>query len=48
MAVSYWTNYLGQDVILAEQEAKDERLAIELDNFMESAIGSRPNKGTWI
>jgi len=48
MAVSYWTNYLGQDVILAEREAKDERLAIELDNFMESAIGSRPNKGTWI
>jgi hypothetical protein len=48
MAVSYWTNYLGQDVILAEQEAKNERLAIELDNFMESAIGSRPNKGTWI
>jgi hypothetical protein len=48
MAVSYWTNYLGQDVILAEQEAKDERLAIELDNFMESTIGSRPNKGSWI
>ena len=48
MAVSYWTNYLGQDVILAEREAKDERLAIELDNFMESAIGSRPNKGTWM
>ena len=48
MAVSYWTNYLGQDVILAEREAKDERLAIELDNFMESAIGSRPNKGSWI
>jgi hypothetical protein len=48
MAVSYWTNYLGQDVILAEREAKDERLAIELDNFMESTIGSRPNKGSWI
>ena len=48
MAVTYWTNYLGQDVILAERDAKDERLAIELDNFMESAIGSRPNKGTWI
>jgi len=48
MAVTYWTNYLGQDVILAEREAKDERLAIELDNFMESTIGSRPNKGSWI
>lgn len=48
MAVTYWTNYLGQDVILAEREAKDERLAIELDNFMESTIGSRPNKSSWI
>ena len=48
MAVTYWTNYLGQDIILAERDAKNERLAIELDSFMESTIGHKVNKGSWI
>ena len=48
MAVTYWTNYLGQDIILAERDAKDERLAIELESFMESTIGHKANKGSWI
>jgi len=48
MAVAYWTNYLGQDVILAEREAKNERLAIELDRFMERAIGKKSSKTSWI
>ena len=48
MAVAYWTNYLGQDVILAEREAKNERLAIELDRFMEHAVGKKSAKTSWI
>ena len=48
MAVAYWTNYLGQDVILAEREAKNERLSIELDRFMEHAVGKKSAKTSWI
>jgi hypothetical protein len=48
MAVAYWTNYLGQDVILAEREAKNERLAIELDRFMQHATGKKSAKTSWI
>ena len=48
MAVAYWTNYLGQDVILAERAAKNERLSIELDRFMEHAVGKKSSKTSWI
>ena len=48
MAVAYWTNYLGQDVILAERAAKNERLGIELDRFMEHAVGKKSRKTSWI
>ena len=48
MAVAYWTNYLGQDVILAERAAKNERLSIELDRFMEHAVGKKSAKTSWI
>tara|TARA_R110000765_G_scaffold225028_3_gene328971 strand:+ start:300 stop:494 length:195 start_codon:yes stop_codon:yes gene_type:complete len=48
MAAHYWVEAVGQDVDERMKEDKAERLQIELDKFMENAIGGTVNKSTWM
>jgi hypothetical protein len=48
MAAHYWVEAVGQDVDERMEEDKAERLQIELDRFMEHAIGGTKDKSTWL
>ena len=49
MAVSYWTELLGRDAIVAEQSAREQKFHQELDRFMKHTIGDKhKTKTSWI
>jgi len=48
IAVSYWVQAMARDTELAHKEHKDEMFQKELDKFMESAIGRKANKHSWL
>lgn len=48
IAVAYWVEALARDVQQAHRDHKDELLQIELDKFLESAIGRKADKKNWI
>lgn len=48
IAVNYWVEAMARDTALAHKQHKDEMLQKELDKFMESAIGKKANKESWI
>lgn len=48
IAVAYWVESLARDVQQAHLEHKQDLLQLELDKFMEHAIGRQTNKKGWI
>ena len=48
MAVAYWVEQMARDVDKAMKDRKDHLMKVELDKFMEQAIGSKPLPNTWI
>ena len=48
MAVGYWVETLDRDIQQAVKDHKADLLKIELDKFMESSIGRKPNRDNWI
>jgi hypothetical protein len=49
MAAGYWTELLGRDAILAEQDAREEKFHQDLDQFMKHTIGNKhKTKTSWI
>jgi len=49
IAVAYWVQAMARDVHKAHQEYRQEKLDLELDKFMETAIGKgRAKHDTWL
>ena len=48
MAVSYWTNQMAKDTDLVEREHRDQLLEIELERFVDNALGTRPRQMVWV
>lgn len=49
IAVAYWVQAMARDVHKAHQEYREEKLDLELDKFMETAIGKgRVKHDTWL
>ena len=48
IAVNYWVQAMARDTELAHRQHKDELFQKELDKFMESAIGRKSNKDSWV
>ena len=48
IAVAYWTERMDRDQELSFKEHKNDLLKVELDKFMESAVGEKPRSNRWI
>ena len=48
IAANYWVERMDRDQTLAFEEHKETKLQVELDNFMEHAIGRPSKKKGWI
>ena len=48
IAVAYWTERMDRDQELSFNEHKNDLLKVELDKFMESAVGQKPRSTRWI
>jgi hypothetical protein len=48
MAANYWVEAVGQDVDRNMQETKREALDLELEKFLENAIGAAPERDGWL
>lgn len=48
IAVAYWVEAMARDVRQAHFDHKQELLQMELDKFMEHAIGHKPSRKNWI
>jgi hypothetical protein len=48
MAVAYWVEQMARDVDKAMKDRKEHLMKVELERFMEHAIGSKPLPNTWI
>ena len=48
IAANYWVERMDRDQILAFEEHKETKLQVELDDFMEHAIGRPSKKKGWI
>jgi hypothetical protein len=48
IAVAYWTERMDRDQELSFKEHKNDLLKVELDKFMESAVGQKPRSTRWI
>ena len=48
MAVAYWTQQMAKDTELVEREHREQLLDAELERFVESAWGAKPNPFKWV
>ena len=48
MAANYWVERMDRDQSLSYDKHKEDILNEELEHFMEVALGSKPNRGSWI
>lgn len=48
IAINYWVEVMDRDMVLSAQEARNDRLDVELERFMETAIGQTPRSDSWI
>ena len=48
MAVGYWTEQMAQDAKEQMGVRREEKLQLELEKFMDSAVGRKPRSRTWM
>ena len=48
MAVGYWTEQMAQDATERMNIRKEEKLKLELERFMDNAVGRKPRPLTWM
>ena len=48
IAVAYWVERMDRDQELSFNEHKNDLLQVELDKFMDSALGSKNRSNRWI
>ena len=48
IAVNYWVERMDRDMALSAQESRNDKLDVELERFMQSAVGRKPKPHSWI